>query len=133
MHPSFRNKISDPKQFVFYLQFDVSLFQREKERERERKRVSLFRNNFSLNWFNFNFYSETVRLCFNVLSKFELSCRIILLLSPTQWLLKDSLYVYPFFFTKIYFNLQFLCNTIKNMTTFESKNKRITIICYCVA
>ena len=32
-------------------------------RERERKRVSLIRNNFSLNWFNLNFCSETIELC----------------------------------------------------------------------
>ena len=41
----------------------------------------------------------------------------------TQWLLKEALYVCPFFFTKICFNLQFLCNTIKTMITIKSRNQ----------
>ena len=43
--------------------------------------------------------------------------------SSTQWLLKEDLYVYPFFFTKICFNLQFLCNTIKNMIKLKPRKQ----------
>ena len=50
-----------------------------RKRERERKRISLLRNNFSSNWFNFNFVfwnNRTVLPAILFLSKIKLSCHI---------------------------------------------------------
>ena len=88
-------------------------------RERERKTVSLLLNNLSSNWFSFHFCSATIELCcryFNFLSKVALSCHIILM-DIKRSTLRLSIY-----FTKICFNSQFLCNTIKkNMITLKRR------------
>ena len=78
------------------MHFDVSLFERKRERERERRRVCWLRNNFSSNWVNFNFCSETIELCCQLLeSKVKLNTSYYMYncmyeLSSTQWLLKEA-------------------------------------------
>ena len=53
--------------------------------------------------------------------------------SSTQCLLRETLRL-SIFFTKICFNLQFLCNTITNMITFKSKKQTNCnhLLLYCL-